>query len=148
MFGDGREGLSDPAKATKATTEWKAEFTRHLNRIENLKQGGSEGDVLWIRARLLGDAIAVTPSGPLREMAMSRYLSLMSAANIPADDVAQWYYSVTSWIGLCETFGVPRQDTLAKLEQSGHPWLQLVSRIEGLRSGHAATPQHRDGEDR
>jgi hypothetical protein len=122
-------GLTD---AQKSSPEWKAEFSEHLGRIENLTNSDIPpgADVFWTKAQLLGGSIPLAPPGPERQQAADRYLQLLAAASIRPEDVPEWYFNAKNWISLCQAFGMPKKDVLAMLDRSGHPWLKLISSLE------------------
>jgi hypothetical protein len=93
MFGDGHTGLS---KVAKSSTDWKAEFSRFLNLIEDLKDGDiPDGqDVMWQKARLFGSAITAASEGEQAHQAIDRYLQLLGTSNVPSESVWEWYASV------------------------------------------------------
>ena len=104
-----------------------------VNRIEDLKlvDGEDSLELAWRKCGSLGGLLTVLKPGPNYDRVLGRYLTLLRVSELPPERLPEWYSLVRTVIhlGKGETGD---QAILQAMEQTGHPLLALVARLERM----------------
>jgi hypothetical protein len=128
MFGNQSSGLSD---VQKQMPEWTEKFQKYLDLIESLSRDDlpKGDDLLAEKTDLLSAAAMVASPGPLREMAVKRFLGYLALSSISPEQVSEWFHGVEAWFTLCQRFGYDTRQLQGIVANSGQPLVWLAFKL-------------------
>ena len=115
------------------TEDATAKIDAIVNRIEDLKpvDGEDSLELTWRKCGSLGGLLTVLKPGPNYDRVMGRYLTLLRVSELPPERLPEWYSLLQTVIHLGK--GETGDRTVVQaMEQTGHPLLALVARLERM----------------